>query len=336
MITPKVSIVVPIYNGFKHLDNCVSYLRAQTYENLEFILVDDGSTDGSSEKCDSFAREDDRFKVIHQKNSGVSSARNAGTEVAAGEYIIYYDVDDNIVPNLVEDNVKLAVQNDADVVMFGFRYRNVDKGTFKENVLGRGFIGNSKEFFDDYILLAIKHETLNAQWNKVYKKSFLEENNIRFMPEYSIYEDMIFSSIMLPYAEKIVVNDKVYYTYNLYGSGTLITRYVDNYFAAVTLFYTNMMAYCDMFPNNTEQKSSFSALYVSLVTANLKKISCNDLLERKVKLKLISDICRSNEFRQALLIGNLEPRKIFVKNFALHNDAWAIYNMYRFLNMIQR
>lgn len=336
MITPKVSIVVPIYNRVKHIDNCVKCLKAQTYGNLEFIMVDDGSTDGSGEKCDSYASVDARFKIIHQKNSGVSTARNAGTEAAEGDYIIYYDVDDDILPNLVEENVEIAVQNDADVVMFGFRYHSVTKDTFKDNYLGRGFIGNAQEFFDDYLVLAIKHEILNAQWNKVYKKSFLMENNIRFMPEYSIYEDMIFSSLMLPHAEKIVVNDKLYYTYNLYGSGTLITRYVSNYFAAVTTFYKNMMAYCDMFENNSEQKSKFSALYVGLVAANLKQISCNKDIDRNEKLRLISDIISNEMFRQALTIGDLEPRKIFVKTFSFGNNAGAIYHMYRLLDLIQK
>ncbi len=334
--TPKVSIVVPIYNGEKYIDNCVKNLKAQTYGNLEFVLVDDGSSDGTRQKCDSYAKEDPRFKVVHKKNSGVSAARNAGTAMAEGDYIVYYDVDDDILPNLVEDNVRLAVQNDADVVIFEFWYHNVDTGRRKSNVLGRGFVGNARDFFYDYLTLAMKHEVLNAQWNKLYRAGFIKENALLFPPQYTIYEDMIFTSLMLKYASKIVVNDNMYYIYNLRRSGTLITRYVDNYFDSVTYYYDNAMDYCDLFEQNMPQKSEFAAQYVRLVTANLKQISCNESLSYDEKIRLISNICSSEKFKSALRIGNLETKKCFVRFFAMTGNAKAIFYMYRLLGMVQK
>lgn len=335
MMNKKVSIVVPIYNGESYIDNCIKNIKAQTYSNLEIILVDDGSTDSSGKKCDEYASQDDRIIVIHQPNGGLSAARNAGMKKATGDYVYFYDVDDDIIPTLVEDNVKLAVLNDADVVMFGFWYHDVDTGARIDNVLGRGFVGNADQFFDDYLLLAIEHEVFNAPWNKLYKRSFLVDKALHFWPKYPIYEDIVFASIMLQHADKIVVNDNLYYVYYVRSSGSLITKYVDGYFDSVTFFYDNAMDYCRMHENNKKQIAGFSKLYVKLVTTNLKQISCNNELEYKEKIKRIRNICKNDRFRKALRIAKLEPRRQFVRFFALTNNAWAVYRMYRFLGRVK-
>lgn len=331
----KVTIVVPIYNADRYLDNCIKNLKAQTYENLEIILVDDGSTDDSGKKCDDFARDDDRIRVIHQPNGGPSLARNTGMEKATGDFILFYDADDDIVPNLVEDNVKLAIQNDADVVMFGFWYHNMDTGVRRDNILGRSFVGNADEFFDDYLLLTIDHEVFNAPWNKLYKRSFLEKNGLHFCTEVPIYEDAAFNSIMLQHAEKIVVNDQMYYVYYVRSAGSLITKYVDCYFDSVTYLYDNAMDYCRLHKDNNRQIERFSRLYVKLVATNLKQISCNDSIRYYDKINLISNICKNETFRKALKTAKLEPRRHFVKFFALTGNSLAVYLMYRFLGKLK-
>ncbi len=236
MMNPKVSIVVPIYNGEKYIDNCIKNLLSQTYKNFEAILVDDGSTDMTSQMCDDYAKKDGRIKVIHQKNGGLSAARNAGTRKATGEYIVYYDVDDDITSTLLEDNVIKAIQNDADVVMYNFWYYNVDSGEKKDNLIGESFVGDGKEFFYNYLIRALKHEVFNAPWNKLYKLSFLRDNKLEFFEEYPIYEDIIFGTKMIQHADKIVVNDNMYYVYYVRSSGNLLTKYVDGYFASVSQF----------------------------------------------------------------------------------------------------
>lgn len=336
MAESKVSIIVPIYNGENYIDNCAKNLKAQEYDNLEFILIDDGSTDDTSKKCDELARKDDRFIVIHKENGGLSSARNAGIEAASGEYVYFYDVDDDIASGLVKDNVELASQNNADVVMFGFWYQNADTGKRKDNILGRGFVGSAREFFDDYLILSVDHEVFNAPWNKLYKRSFLDDNGLRFLTEYPIYEDIIFTSRMLQKAQRIVVNDKMYYTYYVRSQGSLITKYVDGYFDSVTFFYDKAMEYCGLFENNKKQISRLSTLYVRLVTTNLKQISCNEDLDYDTRIKLIRNIIHNDRFRRALKLAKLEARKYFVKFFALTGNAYAVYRMYRFLGSTDR
>ncbi len=114
-----VSIIVPVYNTGEYLIPCVESLLAQTHQNLEIILVDDGSTDGSGTVCDDFARRDGRVKVIHQKNSGVSAARNAGLDAMQGAYLLFVDGDDTIAPNTIELALRGFRDGSADLVVFG-------------------------------------------------------------------------------------------------------------------------------------------------------------------------------------------------------------------------
>ena len=111
----KISIIVPIYNTKKYIDRVVNCLINQTYHNLEIILVDDGSTDGSSMLCDKYKKKDNRIKVIHQKNSGVSVARNVGLKHATGEYIGFVDSDDYISLNMYETLYNNLINTNSDI-----------------------------------------------------------------------------------------------------------------------------------------------------------------------------------------------------------------------------
>ena len=330
----KVSIVVPVYNGDKYLDNCIKNLQSQTYDNLEFVLVDDGSTDNTPQKCDQYAAGDSRIRVVHQANGGLSAARNAGTRAATGDYIVYYDVDDDINEKLVADNVELALKHDADVVMYSFWYHDVDQNKRKENKYDKSFAGTGEEFFHNVLCETISFEIFNAPWNKLYKASFLKDNNLEFLPEYPIYEDVIFASKMLQFAQKIVINPDRYYVYYVRSSGSLITKYVDGYFDSVTKFYDNALDYCRMYEGNEAQIRKFSGLYVRLVTTNLKQISSKKEVPLKRKIELIEAICKNENFRSALAIADLEKKKTFVKFFTLNNMPHAIYIMYNFLTWL--
>ena len=114
-----VSIIVPVYNVEKYLRDCLKSLANQTHQNLQIILVNDGSTDGSGEVCEEFARRDNRIEVIHQPNRGVSAARNAGLEEVRGDYLLFVDGDDTLEADAVEVALKGFVNNTIDVVMFG-------------------------------------------------------------------------------------------------------------------------------------------------------------------------------------------------------------------------
>ena len=120
METPKVSVIVPCYNVEKYISRCVDSLLAQEYPNKEIILVDDGSTDSTGEILDGYAAENECVIVVHQSNAGVSEARNAGLKVAAGEYVMFPDPDDYVLPDYISHPVEAIHQGGCDMVVFGF------------------------------------------------------------------------------------------------------------------------------------------------------------------------------------------------------------------------
>ena len=118
----KVSIVVPVYNVEKYLNQCVDSVLAQTYKNIEVILVDDGATDASPAICDEYAEKDNRVKVVHKKNGGLSSARNSGIKVATGDYLMFIDSDDYWNADFVlRELIDKTLASDADITCFGYR-----------------------------------------------------------------------------------------------------------------------------------------------------------------------------------------------------------------------
>ncbi|HEL7541574.1 TPA: glycosyltransferase, partial [Enterococcus faecalis] len=116
---PKISIIVPVYNVEKYLEKCVRSILAQTFTDFELILVDDGSPDSSGAMCDQFAEQDERVKVIHKENGGLSDARNAGIEIATGEYLGFVDSDDYIADDMYELLYTNIVKEDADLSICG-------------------------------------------------------------------------------------------------------------------------------------------------------------------------------------------------------------------------
>ena len=117
-----VSIIIPIHNVEVYLNRCLQSVSDQTYKNIEIILVDDGSTDNSGSMCDEFAQKDSRAVVIHKENGGLSSARNAGTVIARGEYITFLDSDDYLAPSFVEKALNMCEARNAQIAILDMKY----------------------------------------------------------------------------------------------------------------------------------------------------------------------------------------------------------------------
>ena len=174
-----ISVIVPVYNVEEYLQECFEAISNQTYKNIEIILVDDGSTDGSGKLCDSIAENNERVKVIHKSNGGLSSARNTGISTALGELISFIDSDDFPRKNMIENLHKCMKENNADVVCCDFSSsETVEKCGNEVNVF------TSEEaisrLLDDYGYKCYA-------WNKLYKKELFEK--IRY-PEGEFFEDI--------------------------------------------------------------------------------------------------------------------------------------------------
>ena len=129
MTKELISVVLPIYNVENYLDRCINSIVHQTYDNLEIILIDDGSPDSCPQKCDEWAKKDNRIKVIHKKNAGLGMARNTGIENASGEYLCFCDSDDYIDLETINKAYEVAKKNNADIVTFGINEVSSDGNT---------------------------------------------------------------------------------------------------------------------------------------------------------------------------------------------------------------
>ena len=171
MKNPKVSVIVPIYNVEKYLDRSVDSLVNQTYENIEIILVDDGTKDSSGEIADRRAKEDSRIKVIHKLNGGLGSARNSGIKEATGEYLLFLDSDDYVDLNTIEELVKEAKKG-YDIVCCGFdRVDEETKKVYSQEMISMPF--DELEINKDTIL---ETAFLNPSgWGKLFKKDIIKD-----------------------------------------------------------------------------------------------------------------------------------------------------------------
>lgn len=333
---PLVSIVIPVYNGEKYVDACMESMLKQSYENIEIIVVNDGSKDSSGALCDKYALADCRVKVVHQENKGLSGARNAGIAQATGEYIIFCDIDDIVTEHIIKDNVELALKYEAEVVMFCFWYFDVDQEKLIENAMEKLFVGSAEEYFHDYLIPTIDTEVFNAPWNKMIKRSVLEKNGLSFHQEYPIYEDIIFASELFNVAEKIVVNNNMYYKYFVRSSGSLITRFFEKYFDSVSFFHSNAMRYCEKYAENEQQIRRFNELYTKLVLTHLKQISCKEDMEQEKKYQLIGRICREEQFIIALKNTDLSSgKKRVMRRLITTGKCKTICKLYYILNKFQ-
>lgn len=204
---PAISIIVPVYKVEEYLPKCIDSILAQTFADFELILVDDGSPDNCGKICDEYADKDNRIVVIHKENGGVSSARNAGLDIAKGKYIGFIDSDDYIDPDMYETLYNNLVNNNADISICGIFvcYKNVIKNYYSNPISGV-FSG-----IDAFKLALSGKGCAFAPYNKLYKKEILD--TIRF-PALKIGEDLfIIGDIMLKAKKVIICTDLPKYYY---------------------------------------------------------------------------------------------------------------------------
>ncbi|WP_300692496.1 glycosyltransferase family 2 protein [uncultured Oscillibacter sp.] len=199
----KVSICVPVYNTGNYLARCIESLRSQSYPDLEIILTDDGSTDGSGAVCDRYAALDPRITVIHQPNGGEASARNAALSAASGEYVMFCDSDDEYLPDAVRLLAGAALAENAGLVLGGYLERTGDTERFATGHLRRYSPRTlAQEQLDGQCPYGIGYiaSTVNG---KLFRRELLREHAIRFDERFVIGNDSVLMCEYLQYAERI-------------------------------------------------------------------------------------------------------------------------------------
>ena len=233
-----ISVIVPVFNVEKYLERCVETIVNQTYKNLEIILVNDGSTDNSGELCDELARRDDRIKVVHKENGGLSDARNNGERESTGEYVIFIDSDDYIHHEMLNTLYNQIVEKNADVSICGVMNVYSNSETPQCSDINMDFVCDKEGFLKEYL---IGEKIPGSICNKLLKKSIADK--LEF-PVGKIYEDAFYHYDLINYADKYAVSTKPYYYYFHRGDSITTKPYAEKDLAYIDIyqkFYNEVM-----------------------------------------------------------------------------------------------
>lgn len=243
MNVPLISIIVPVYNSEKTLNRCVDSIFNQTFCDWELLLIDDGSTDQSGEICNQYASKDQRIKVFHKNNGGVSSARNEGIKRSKGDYILMLDSDDSLEPETCERLISMSEYKNTDCIVFGFKQKS---GSIWTAVEDKDYISIS-DFKKDFIYW-LSTELLSSSVNKLYKKCLIKD----LYPEnISFGEDLIFCLSYLKQCQSISFITNTFYLHNNLNTDSLCHIFSRNRIFEIECWQTAVLDYVG---NDSDEK----------------------------------------------------------------------------------
>ena len=307
---PKISVIVPIYNVEKYIERCLESLLKQTLEDIEIILVDDGSPDRCPEICDNKALVDSRIKVIHKTNEGLGYARNTGLEAADGEYVAFVDSDDYVEYDMLENLYNEAMKEKADIVYGGIFYdsgidhckassavqeKEVFRTTESIRNLLLSFIGNlPNEKKDTFMEVSV--------WKGIFRKEIFDNNKIRFVSERElISEDLVFDIEFLVRTSCVVVVPECYYHYCV-NPDSLSKIYRADRFVKVKHLYEHIQTQLE--------KSDFAKEDIELRTGRMliakSRLICRSIANNRKKIgkktakNAIAQICNDKDLEKIL------------------------------------
>lgn len=264
-----VSVIVPIYNVDKYVAKCIESICGQTYQNLEIILVDDGSTDNSGEICDAFAKKDNRVRVIHKKNAGVSAARNSGIDACTGDYICFVDGDDYVMDDYVEYLLKMIQETQTDIALSTDLYSNFDS---KQSTDKQVKICSSEQATE----MILCYKIPIGVYNKIFSRELLNKG-VRFEESLCIGEGFNFNTAAFQRANRIAIGHRKIYFYRKDNTNSVTTKFNatkwENGLYAIQLIKKNLILQSD----NIKKAWEFAwwrtntDVYDLLVLANAEK-----------------------------------------------------------------
>lgn len=223
---PLISVIVPVYNGQDYLENCITSIEHQTYDNLEIIIINDGSTDQTGAICVKLKEKYNNIRVVTMEDEGVSTARNAGIDMARGGFLTFVDADDRLRPKTLEVLYDSILSTGCDIAGCGFQ-------TFREEPEWQGQLLTLHRIKEPAVYKPaqyLKQEILKGNsrcWSKLYRRSVV--GNLRFQKGLSIGEDMLFLMELLPYVKKIAETDYPGYGYYQNPKGAMNREFTPKY-----------------------------------------------------------------------------------------------------------
>ena len=324
MSEAKVSLIIPIYNVEKYLRECLDSVVNQTLKDIEIILIDDGSTDSSLSICKEYAKNDDRIKILTQKNQGAAIARNKGIELAKGDYISIIDSDDYFDLKMLEKLYNKAINNNLDItICYSQEINDSDKKISNlDYSINKEYLP-SKEIFNykDFTKF-IFNFCIGWSWDKLYKREFVIENNLKFQNLRST-NDLFFVFLSLVLADRISILDDILITHRYNRKNQLSETREQAPFCFIEAIYAlqkeleNKNIYLEVEQSFINFVVDFSAWHVE----SIKKASAKNVIrklknETFIKLKIFDkpEAYFYNQSTRDFLL-KLSPERYFYKNF---------------------
>lgn len=326
METPLISVIVPVYNVLPYLEDCLDSLLRQNYPKLEFIVVDDGATDGSGVFCDDFAKKDPRMKVIHQENGGLSAARNRGIAEATGNYITFLDADDQLAPDCVKYLYSLVVKYKSKMSICAIR-EQTEKG--KEVDYGRDY-SECNMSTEEALGRMLREEGFNVSaYAKLYRRDLWD--GVKF-PDGAIHEDLATTYKLLSKCPNIPYGNEAKYIYKKRSDSISSAGFSTDKLNIIT--FTDEM--CDDLEKNfpylattldlRRMHARFSVLWMMLSAKNLTPE------EEKVEQEIIKSLKENKKSITKNHHATLRD-KIAIWTLLIHKNcfklAWQIYKLFR-------
>lgn len=293
----KVSIIVPVYNVERYIRKCIDSILTQTFHNFELLLINDGSNDESGVICEEYAVKDNRIKVFHKKNGGVSSARNLGIEKASGQWITFIDADDWIDKETLEKC--LEASNDEELVRFGMKY------VFEDNSYVVDVRLNDTWDYADFFSKVFSRQTALGVCGGLYLRSIFLTNKISFNSNYTLGEDWLVLVQYLKCVNKVRIINHPFYNYNKQNETSITT--VTN---LKKFFNLNKVASIICYDKDIINK--FNNRQIASLKANVCAPCLANLLLKRSKIFVYLELMRD------MVIRNIYPSFIEILNCELH------------------
>lgn len=289
MTSPLISIIIPVYNAKRSLNECLNSILKQTFDKWECILVDDGSNDGSAELCDNYASKDRRFRTIHKRNGGVSLARNVGIDSAKGEWITFVDSDDWLEGDFL--SFPSMAQSDSDLLIIDCLLRKPDCNIIEHYVVATYDRGQIQRIYHKLMF----KQCMLGPWSKFFRRKVIVQNKIKFDQDIRWAEDRLFNLQFLSYCEKIQTVGNGYYVYNFPGIESSIMKYHPTVPMIHDLF--NKMRVASLRLNAHKAEKVYLILWRTIE-----------------KVALLSNVSQE-KYRKAFFMENATFRNIFKLNY---------------------
>ena len=327
-----ISVIVPIYNRENRLDKCITSIINQTYRNLEIILINDGSTDNSLEKCYEYQRLDSRIKVVDKTNGGVSSARNEGIKNSCGDFIQFVDSDDYIELNMCETLLRYSQKENSDIIICGNKKEY--SGKIYLNKCLNKTVKDISEIKEDFSMLYERY-IFNSPCNKLYKRDIVITY---FNEKISLGEDLVFNLSNLKNTHKVTFIEDCLYNYVKSCKDRLTNEgFREDKFNIALMLYDEVNTFCDYYGIEECYRDGVNTVFVNNILVLIYFLVNDNSINLVTKKQLILEYINDSRLSKAII--NYKGKKFrfnLINNVIKIRNIELIYISFRLINFVER